>query len=83
MKQEYAFGWKNYLENNSDLKELCDLILFYNRHSKHFVSEMNNFKKKIDFRDERDQQFQELCEKIKQTNFSTILVNNNSINTFI
>jgi hypothetical protein len=83
MKQDNAFGWKNYLENNSDLKELCDLILSYNKHSKHFVSEIEKFKNKIDFRDERDQKFKELFENIKQTNFSTLLVKTSSIHTFI
>lgn len=83
MKQDNAFGWKNYLENNFDLKELCDLLLSYNKHSKHFVSEINNFKKKIDFQNERDQKFKELFENIDQTNFSTLLVIINSINTFI
>jgi len=60
MKEHKKFGWQNYLENNSDLKMMCDLILPLNKHSKLFEREIKKFKSRINFRDERDKIFKEI-----------------------
>jgi len=76
MKQHKEFGWQNYLENNCDLKMICDLILPLNKHSKLFESEIKKFKINIDFREERDEIFKEIYDKsndfLKRKNYRMV-----------
>ena len=65
MKTNMLFRWDYYLENNEDLKKLCDHISILN--SPFLAGEIKDFKTKIDFRVERDKKFEEIFSKINET----------------